>query len=130
MPSKPYKWLSSPFTGYTCSAAGQVRSGKNPIAIHQLPDGTPVVNVKVAGRGEQLPVDVLVAFAFLGPPPENPYLPRQGYEVRHLNGDKRDCRAENLAWCVNGDYAFRFYSNLMRGPDSGGVRRFRASVYE
>jgi hypothetical protein len=46
--------------------------------------------VKV-GKSNKQQVHRLVAFAFLGPPPE-------GHECRHLNGNPKDNRVENLAW--------------------------------
>lgn len=42
-------------------------------------------------RSVSRPVHVLVAAAFLGPRPE-------GQQVRHLDGDKNNCRVENLAY--------------------------------
>jgi hypothetical protein len=43
------------------------------------------------GRGNIVRIHVLVAESFHGPRPA-------GMEVRHLNGDGHDNRAENLAW--------------------------------
>jgi hypothetical protein len=101
-----YRWLH-PYPGYSVSADGNVRSGANRIAIHKLPDGTPFVRINVLGRRVSLPVDTLVAWAFLGKPPG------RGYMVAHLNGDKSDCRAKNLDWVVDEDYWFDFYRRLM-----------------
>ena len=105
-----YKWLH-PYPGYSVSADGNVRSGKNRIVIDKLPDGAPIVRIKVfGGRKVWLPVAVLVAWAYLGKPPD------RGYMITHLNGDNSDCRAENLAWAVDEDYWFDFYRRLMTAP--------------
>ncbi|MDO1477219.1 NUMOD4 motif-containing HNH endonuclease [Rhodococcus ruber] len=47
------------------------------------------------GRGRKATVHSLVAETFLGP--------AQGREVRHLNGDRLDCRLENLAYGTRSD---------------------------
>ena len=54
----------------------------------------------------------LVALAFLGQPPVGKYL------VRHLNGDKRDNRVENLAW---GDDADNMADSLLQGAIKRGT---------
>lgn len=43
------------------------------------------------GKSQKMYVHILVCQAFHGPCPE-------GMECRHLNGDRGDCRASNLAW--------------------------------
>lgn len=52
----------------------------------------PRVRLTPEGMGQKtFLVHQLVAQAFLPPRPA-------GHELRHLNGDHRDCRADNLAW--------------------------------
>jgi hypothetical protein len=43
------------------------------------------------GKLQQIQLHRLILTAFIGPRPE-------GYQARHLNGDKLDNRLENLAW--------------------------------
>lgn len=50
-------------------------------------------------RRYKIAVHRLVAFAFHGPPPTN------DHEVRHLNGDRTDNRAANLAWGTRAENA-------------------------
>jgi hypothetical protein len=58
-----------------------------------LPNGYPVVSLYTSGVGvRRHTVHSLVASAFHGP------RPFEGAQVRHLNGDKTDNRAENLRW--------------------------------
>lgn len=56
------------------------------------------VGAGVAGGGKsrKLYVHRLVLEAFVGPCPD-------GMECRHLNGDRGDCRPENLAWGTRGE---------------------------
>ena len=55
-------------------------------------DGYPTVRVYVNGKRCRRTVHSLVANAFHGPQPE------PGYEVRHLDGNKLNPHADNLAW--------------------------------
>lgn len=48
------------------------------------------------GKGNSHCVHELVLRAFLGPPPD-------GCEARHLNGDEKDNRFENLVWDTRGN---------------------------
>ena len=54
------------------------------------------VNLYREGRQHDVYVHHLVAEAFLGPRPG-------GMEIRHLNGNQLDNRADNLAWGTHGD---------------------------
>ena len=131
MPKYSYKWFPSPVENVSVTCAGQVRSGKNVIKVHHLPNG-PMVKLTVNGIRDLYPVDWLVAYAFLGEPPtDDPYLPKGAYRVAHINGDTSDCRVENLRWVPDPDRKLAFYMALMRGPDiRGAFRRLRASVCE
>jgi hypothetical protein len=53
--------------------------------------GYPVVDLKHLGKRKTFKVHTLVLTAFVGPRPE-------GYECRHLNGNRTDARLCNLAW--------------------------------
>lgn len=62
-------------------------------------DGYPCVRVVVNGRRRRVAVNKLVCAAFHGPQPA------PGYEVRHLDGNKLNARADNLAWGTRKDNA-------------------------
>lgn len=105
------KWLPlRQYPRYSVSADGLVRSGTNPILLRNFPDGTPFVLVNANGSRQEMPVDVLVAFAWLGMPPGD------GYRVLHLDGDTKNCDAGNLTWAPDPDYWFDFYKQLMAVP--------------
>lgn len=69
--------------GYEVSDLGVVYSGGLPLSA--------IGGVGVNLRGRRVSVALLVARAFLPPVEGMPH-------VRHLNGDPRDNRAENLRW--------------------------------
>jgi hypothetical protein len=64
------------------------------------------------GRNFQCGLHRLVALAFLGPAPE-------GMEVRHLDGNKRNARLENLTY---GTQAENYADRRIHGTDSSGDR--------
>ena len=88
------------FPCYEVSSEGQVRrsvggqgakAGKV-LTWHTLTStGYPDVRMTTDGKSVAIPVHRLVAWAFLGPRPE-------GMQIRHLDGNKMNCRVENLAY--------------------------------
>lgn len=90
---------------YYVNDVGQVKSTKGTVEriLKQkiAKTGYPVVNLtQRVGRKKILtiPVHTLVAFAFLGLPP-TPYGKRKGCSVvRHIDGDKKNNKVENLKW--------------------------------
>lgn len=85
--------------GYEVTRDGRVFSTKNwrglgrrELAQQPNDDGYPSVRVALAGKRVRYAVHSLVAAAFLPPRPT----PR--HEVRHLDGDKLNPHADNLAW--------------------------------
>jgi hypothetical protein len=60
---------------------------KTPINVY----GYPTVDLKHEGHRKTFTVHTLVLTAFVGPRPE-------GYECRHLNGNRADSRLLNIAW--------------------------------
>ena len=97
------RWLPIPgWEGlYEISDMGRVRSldriaangrfWKGRIRALTISNGYLAVSLWRGGSGEMRLVSGLVATVFCGPKPP-------GKEVRHLNGDAWDNRAENLAW--------------------------------
>jgi hypothetical protein len=86
------------YDGYFVSADGQVKSYRRNRqtgrVMKQSPDseGYPSVGLYgVTGERRTTKVATIVALAFLGPRPE-------GLVVRHLDGDKRNSRSDNLAY--------------------------------
>jgi hypothetical protein len=96
-------WKSLPANSmYEVSNLGNVRSWyagrhgvrKQPRLLKQSYNklsGYPVVGIVVDGRTTTRSVHSLVCEAFIGPRPD-------GMEVRHINGDPRDARADNLTY--------------------------------
>lgn len=86
--------------GYEVTRDGRVYSvssnwrGMGRREMHQSPndDGYPSVRLVLNGRRKHLSVHVLVAQEFLPPRPS----PK--HEVRHLDGNKLNANANNLAW--------------------------------
>ena len=88
-----YDRLYASSDGLIFSAAGKAQDGKpRALAVHFSVKGYPRVSVHRNGYCTSKPIHVLVALAHLPPPESHQTL------VRHLNGDKNDPRAANLAW--------------------------------
>lgn len=66
--------------------------GRRELAQNLNDDGYPSVRVTLAGKRVRYSVHSLVAFAHL--PPRS----SSAHEVRHLDGDKMNPHADNLAW--------------------------------
>lgn len=75
-------------------------------------DGYPSVRLTIDGRRIRYAVHVLVANAHLPPRPSN------RHEVRHLDGDKMNPHADNLAWGTQKDNAAdrERHGRTSRGP--------------
>lgn len=93
------EWRPIPgFTRYQASSEGRIRSHVRdplgqPMALLLNPANRYLTAgpTPVGGKQKWVPVHVLVALAFHG---ERPH----GMEVRHLDGDRLNNRADNLAW--------------------------------
>jgi hypothetical protein len=86
-----HDWRSSlTLPGYEVNSDGELRNAARPTRILKTPltEGYP----SIRARGKSCKVHTLVCEVFHGPKPT------PGHEVRHLNGDRTDNRAENLAW--------------------------------
>ena len=88
------------YPGYEVTEDGRVFSvstnwrgyGRRQLTPSPNDDGYPSVRIYVDGNTLSFAVHVLVARAFLPPrPPE-------AHDVRHLDGDKENSSASNLAW--------------------------------
>lgn len=87
----------TPMERYEVTRDGRVLSYTRWLDLRELArdindDGYPCVRVVINGRRRRVPVHKLVAQQFHGPQPA------PGYEVRHLDGDKLNPHADNLAW--------------------------------
>lgn len=77
----------------------------------------PFVRIDVAGY---LPVDLLVAWAFHGPP-------KPGESAVHVDGDLSNCMPENLRYETDAEREFEMFDRMMRDPGfplSQGRNRF------
>lgn len=90
----------SPLEFYVVTRDGRVFSiahdwrgyGRREMRQHRNRYGYPYVRLALNGGRELWCVHRLVALAYL------PSRPSPQHEIRHLNGDPADNRAENLAW--------------------------------
>lgn len=90
------------------------RRGKRKSAYHR-------VCLTYGGRQSLYLVARLVAKAFIGPPPF------EGAEVRHLNGNSLDDRAENLAW---GTHSENMADSVRHETSNRGERHGKAKLTE
>ncbi len=87
------------YPGYKATANGEILSvshnwrgyGERSLDQDTNKDGYFIVRLQIGDKRLVRPVHRLVLLAFRGEP-EN------GYEARHLNGNRKDNRIENLAW--------------------------------
>lgn len=90
------------FPKYAVSSAGNVWSFKRG-KVRKLKPATQLsghlqVSLRAVGKTTIMLVHRLVLFAFVGPPTD-------GMECRHLNGDPKDNRLENLCWGTKSENA-------------------------
>jgi hypothetical protein len=115
---------------YEVTADGRVYSldsinrwrGKREIAQHPNSWGYPSVRLVIGGKRKRSAVHTLVAESFL-PPKPSPL-----HQIRHLNGDKTDNRASNLAWGTAKDNADdrEAHGRTARGQRHGRAVRTRS----
>lgn len=113
--------MSGHTPGYRVTADGRVFSfasnwrGYGEREMSQLPhkDGYLSVRLVINGKRKRFLVHRLVAHAFLPP------CPSPLHEVRHLDGDKLNNAASNLAWGTRKENA---YDREMHGRTSRGLR--------
>lgn len=86
------------------------------MAINQNQQGLAIVKMTRDGKQFTRSLALLVAKAYLEPPPNPAY-----NSIVHLNGDRMDCRATNLMWRPRW-YALRYHAMFDDMP-------YRVSVY-
>ena len=104
--------------GYRVSANGRVL-GKSGKILSPVDNGHGYMSVPISGAPRRY-VHQLVLEAFVGPRPD-------GYQARHLNGNRGDNRASNLAWGTPSENA---RDKLAHGTDHYGSRTHCASGHE
>lgn len=102
--------------GYQISTHGRVRGRRSELRMF-LVGGYPAFNVSNGIRRKSLRVHREVLRAFVGD--------RPGYIVRHLDGNPRNCRIENLAW---GSFADNEADKSRHGRDLRGERHHQAKL--
>ena len=107
--------------GYWVSEDGEIISGRKTLTPQFTPDGYAYVMI----RRKRLRVAHAVLLAFSGPRPV-------GSEARHLNDDKTDNRALNLAWGTRLENAADSIRNghQARGEQKGTAKLSEAQVRE
>ena len=112
------------FYSYEISDLGRVRRrtyvGRNTVAGAILKlfrsasgRGYPTITLCKPGTKRKVGVHVLVCTAFHGPAP-SPF-----HEVAHGNGDKTDCRKDNLRWATKAENSA---DKLLHGSDNRGQK--------
>lgn len=119
--------MSAHTPGYEVTRDGKVFStehnwrgyGRRELTPTPDSDGYLCVRVSINGSRAKVRVHRLVAWEFLPPRPD-PF-----HEIRHLNGDKLDNRAENLAWGTRKDNAADrdAHGRTSRGPGHSAAIR-------
>jgi hypothetical protein len=96
---------------YEVSDLGNIKSVRTGKAMrpHALPERYPHVTLSRSGLEVSAYVHDLVTEAFIGPKPE-------GYEVNHINLNKRDNRLENLEYCT-------CQENIKHAIEHGAINR-------
>ena len=113
------------FPGYEVDSLGNIYSvgsnwrgyGCRRMAAFPNKDGYLRARLTVRGSRRKLAVHHAVALAFIGP------RPAPHYEVRHLNGARRDNRAVNICWGTRADNAA---DRERHGRTSKGPRHAKA----
>lgn len=109
------------YRGYSVTSNGCVLSvthnwrgyGVRKLNQHPNSDGYPSVRFSIDGKRSRVTVHKLVALVFLPPRPS------QKHQLRHLDGNKTNSHANNLAWGTAKDNADDRKSH---GRTSRGVR--------
>jgi len=118
--------------GYDVTYDGRVLSrtnwrGTGLRELTQTPnaDGYPSVRLSIHGERRHIAVHRLVAAAYLPPP-------APGQQLRHLDGDKTNNRASNLAWGTAAENAAdrELHGRTARGESNGFSRLTTAQVDE
>ena len=117
--------MSAHTPGYRVCEDGRVFSvehnwrGYGERELQQTPnaDGYPSVRLTIYGRRIRLAIHRLVAQSFLPPRPS------PNHELRHLDGNKQNSHADNLAWGTQKDNAD---DRERHGRTSRGERHSRA----
>jgi hypothetical protein len=109
---------------YIVTPEGQVFStsnwrgyGERELAQHLNDDGYPSVRIYINGERKKVAVYKLVAERYL------PSRPSPFHEIRHLDGDKMNSDADNLAWGTRKDNAD---DRARHGRTSRGERHSQA----
>ena len=98
------------------STNGKMR--KKGVTVSQY--GYEVVVLRVEGKFKRFLVHTLVLRTFVGPKPP-------GMETRHLNGNRRDNRLENLAYGTGSENQA---DRVLHGTDSRGEKSTQAKLTE
>jgi hypothetical protein len=109
--------------GYEISSHGRLRSTRGGTTrIHAMyPDRGGYMRTSAGSDGAKL-VHILVALAFLGPRPD-------GMHIRHLDGDQRNNRVDNLAYGTPSENA-RDIVRHGRNPNTNKTRCIQGHEYD
>lgn len=112
-------WSPIPgYENYRVSSCGVVKRQGRALKQHVTKLGYPLVRLYRNNVGRTFAVHTLVLIAFEGPPPE-------GYECRHLDGNRLNNRWDNLIW---GTHADNCQDTVRHGRSTKGEKNPRAKL--
>lgn len=115
------EWRPAPGAAfYEVSSLGRVRSPRGPIKMQADKAGYLRFSSRWSGISHTRFAHCLVAMAFIGPRPE-------GMEVDHVDGDKSNCRADNLEYVTHAENQRRAFARGQQIPVRG-TRHGRAKL--
>lgn len=121
-------WFDIPgYVGrYQASKSGEIRSiigkprSRGPIILSQTSERYRAVSLMKDGKGKKISVHRLIAMTFYGACPK-------GKEVAHLDGNRWNNKAENLAYVSRKE---NLSHKVIHGTDQTGSRHPRAKLTE
>jgi hypothetical protein len=117
----PERWLAiDGYEHYEVSNYGRVRSKRGVKTPVLTTDGYETVQLSLGGKSKRFRIHRLVCRAFNGPPPRLGF----GADAAHLDGCRRNNRAENLAWVSRKENVFhkRQHGTHQAGERHGGAK--------
>lgn len=136
--SEVYKW-SETIPGYMVSNYGHIMNAKTGNVFSGRVNrraGYPEINIIQGGKHKYYLVHRLVAEIFCSKPNDG-----KQYEVNHIDGNRANCRADNLEWIThaenlhhsyvigNRDYGVAPKAVIATNKDTGEMMRF-PSIYK
>ena len=121
------QWVEIPqYEDYIVSNLGRIKSVRTDTLLKQSSNGTNlIITLRDGGRTKVTRmVKTLVAEAYLDDPPKP-----SGYTLMHVDGDRENCRADNLRWISLRDLRWRAWMESQGfDPDSKPIKIFEKDL--